>query len=141
MFNREDRSAKAGVRVQFSGVEGHGIPIFRPNEDIIGVVEVLPDKVIECRGVEIQLKWRTEGKGDTDQQVIDFDSVHVTQITPDEPLIYPFQFKAPDMPWSYEGELIRIVWAVEVKIDVEAKLDIFNLMNIQHKAEFSLRPD
>lgn len=128
------------IRIQLQDVKRGGVPIFAPRELVTGVVEIIPDREMSCRGVEIRMGWHTEGKGDRDEMTVDYDNAAVGRIAPDDPFIYPFQFELPDMPWSYEGQLIRIVWAIHVKIDVDAKLDVFNMMDVRTTREFMLRP-
>jgi hypothetical protein len=59
--------------------------------------------------LEVRLFWYTRGKGTTDVGVIDsvrFDS-------PGPRGSRNFQFKLPDAPHSFSGNLISLVWALE----------------------------
>jgi hypothetical protein len=145
MFNRKEKSkdsrgGRANIYVRFQGQEGVEIPKYAPGQQMMGVVNIEVPKVMSVRGVDIELQWETQGKGDRDGETVDRDRVQVSEITPGNPLQHPFAFNAPMLPWTYEGELIRIVWSLRVQIDVDAALDLFNMMDISHDEPFILRP-
>lgn len=131
---------RARIVVRFQGQEGVPVPRYAPGQTLLGVVHVDVARPMNVRGVDIELKWETQGKGDRDTATVDRDRVAVSTITPENPLQHPFAFDAPLLPWTYAGELIQVVWALSVKIDVDAALDVFNLMNISHEEPFILRP-
>ena len=78
----------------------------------------------ELDGAELAILWFTEGKGTTDQ------GIHaVWRFQPEEcPLDWrwPQRFSTiiPRAPWSYEGFLIKIRWAVRLRILLRGKSDL-----------------
>jgi len=82
--------------------------VFRPGEPIAGIAAwELPDAPGR---VEVHLCWHTEGRGTEDASVVEtvsFDSPAPVDAR-------PFRFQAPAGPYSYDGRLIAIRWAVEL---------------------------
>ena len=80
---------------------------FRPGELIEGAIGWnLPE---ELRAIEVRLGWQTRGKGTEDAET-------VNEIKFDDPPAQgarPFQFVAPDQPYSFSGKLISLIWAIE----------------------------
>ncbi len=146
MFNQKKKKnsdgggGRANIYVRFQGQEGVEIPQYAPASTMMGVVNIEVPKHMKVRGVDIELKWETQGKGDRDGETLDRDRIEVSEITPEQPLQHPFAFTVPVAPWSYEGQLIRVLWALRVQIDVDAALDLFNMMDISHEEPFVLRP-
>ncbi len=95
--------------------------VFRPGETIDGVAswEIPAD----IRRMEVCLCWHTEGRGTEDASVVEtigFDN-------PSSVDAQPFQFTAPLGPYSYDGRLIAIRWAVELVakgVDDLARVDL-----------------
>jgi hypothetical protein len=61
-------------------------------------------------GVEVRLFWYTKGKGDQDLSVVDTVVLDAPQATDRR----PFAFRLPTAPPSFRGELVELVWAIEV---------------------------
>ncbi len=62
------------------------------------------------RQIEVHLCWHTEGRGTEDASIVE-------TIGFDAPLpvdAQPFRFVVPEGPYSYDGRLIAIRWAVEL---------------------------
>lgn len=99
-----------------------GQGVFPVGSEVCGEVVIPAVPNARWRGVEIHLKWRTEGRGDTDSGTVGVVS-HPIQPSAG-PARYPFRFMLPqDGPVSYHGQLLRIVWEIEVRIDVEWEFD------------------
>lgn len=94
---------------------------------ISGRATVTTDELIKCRGVDLVLGWRTEGRGDRDQQLILEDRVHAGELYPGT-RVFPFQATLPEGPISYDGHHIKIVWFVGIQIDIAWKRDPKNEM-------------
>lgn len=140
MFNRNQRRASAGISVRFDDYpEGH-IPTLSGGSTLTGAVSISPEQPIKCKDVALKLGWHTEGKGDRDAMTYDTDIIHVTEISAEQPVLYPFRFELPAKPWSYNGEIIQIVWALNVEIDVDSKVDLFGMMDIKQTFVFILQP-
>lgn len=89
---------------------------FAPGETIEGVAgwEVTKDKV---KRATLRLFWRTEGKGTQDTglgEEVAFDTPGVTDAR-------TFRVTAPDGPWSYDGSLVAIVWALDLCVDKDVQ--------------------
>ena len=61
-------------------------------------------------GVEVRLFWYTKGKGDQDLSVVDTVVLDSPQATDRR----PFSFRVPAAPPSFRGDLVELVWAIEV---------------------------
>ncbi|MFO1052928.1 MAG: hypothetical protein U1F36_12000 [Planctomycetota bacterium] len=60
--------------------------------------------------IEVRLFWRTQGKGDTDLEVVDVARIETTDAAGEQ----PFAISAPRRPWSFSGKLISLIWALEI---------------------------
>jgi hypothetical protein len=83
---------------------------FRAGEDIRGRAEWSLDA--PAKSVAVHLCWFTRGKGTTDTEVVQqrtFEPAPTGQGT--------FSFRAPDQPYSFSGQLISLIWAVELVVD------------------------
>lgn len=109
------------IRIRLKGDEG--TLRFAPGDTVSGLVEVFPDEIIRCRGVEISVLWYTEGKGRRDEGIVQSWRYDVPQIGPGQGFNEAFSTTLPSAPWSYAGHFINIVWAVHVKIDIALATD------------------
>ncbi len=128
MFSRKSR---AQFIVEFEGNRTH----YQPGEEVRFSVEIIPEEDISFRSLTVGIAWHTEGKGDRDEDVVDSSITKDGVLTGGVPLSDNFSFKLPDRPWSYAGELINIVWAVKIAIDIPKAKDII------HEEPFSMAPD
>ncbi len=73
------------------------------------------------RGVRLQLHYRTEGRGTPFTEISDegeykadeFGRINTT-----------FELRVPrDGPISYDGSLIRVIWEIEVRVDIKRGFD------------------
>ncbi|HEY5792771.1 MAG TPA: hypothetical protein VIS74_05695 [Chthoniobacterales bacterium] len=65
------------------------------------------------RSAELVLFWRTEGKGDRDSETVfrlEFDQ---PQADDDR----PFALTAPPFPHTFSGQLISLIWELELLLD------------------------
>lgn len=80
---------------------------FLPGELIDGVVAWdLPEST---RSIEVRLFWYTQGKGTEDVEIV----VSLPLIVEGRTTQQSFQFKLPDSPYSFSGQLITLTWAIE----------------------------
>ena len=84
-------------------------PCYRPGETVRGTVNWQLEE--SPRSIEARLLWYTQGKGTTDMQVV--------AVEPSPQLLpagqWRFALKIPPRAVrSYTGQLLSIVWAVEV---------------------------
>lgn len=59
--------------------------------------------------IHVRLFWYTEGKGDRDLSVVEETDLPVSAATGRT----PFRFRIPEGPYSFAGELISLIWAIE----------------------------
>lgn len=64
----------------------------------------------EPKKAEIRLFWYTQGKGDIDIQII--EKIELNQINRCDKT--SFSFKLPNEPYSFNGKLISLIWAIEI---------------------------
>jgi len=81
---------------------------FQPGEAIQGQVSWSLERSPDW--VKVRLFWFTEGKGDRDVGIAD----DVSFDHPPAQYDSEFHFTAPAEPWSYDGTLLSIQWAIEV---------------------------
>ena len=84
---------------------------FRPGETVEGVAGWRLDK--PPKAVELRLFWFTRGKGTEDVGV-------VNQMRFDAPQLEEgrkFSFILPAEPFSFSGQLISVIWALELVVE------------------------
>jgi len=66
----------------------------------------------DFQNATLTLGWRTEGRGNVDQEKFS-QKIKLASLVP-----VPFECAIPPKaPLSYDGELIRIIWEIEVSFD------------------------
>lgn len=81
---------------------------FEPGEELAGNASWGSDKRIDR--LELRLFWFTRGKGIEDAGMA--QTLRFEQPLPQE--TRAFQFQLPDAPYSFSGQLISLVWALEL---------------------------
>lgn len=77
-----------------------------------------------AREIRINLRWRTEGRGDRNSAIVQFLRIPLTQGPPPTATRFPFRFTLPpDGPVSYHGSLIRVLWEIEARVDISWAVD------------------
>ena len=66
----------------------------------------------------ITLLWYTEGKGTEDAEV----HARTTIDHPRTQGSQSFDMRLPDFPWSFSGELISLIWAVEASLEPKGEV-------------------
>lgn len=117
------KSATGGIDIRLRDPEtnlltNRGIGIFNPGDRLAGVVEIQPPQRIQCRKVEVALRWETQGKGSRNFEDVVTAVERVDAIVPEDPLVIPFDWRMPAEPWSYHGHLITIVWKIAVQVEI-----------------------
>jgi hypothetical protein len=69
-----------------------------------------------ARGVELEVGWRTRGRGDTDEKQVHAEQLHGGDVPPGG-LELDFAAPLPAVPWTYRGDVIKIEWWCRVRID------------------------
>lgn len=98
---------------------------FRPGDSIplqVGwALEEAPESVA------VRLFWYTEGKGDQDVGIENEQRFE----TPPAEFLTEAQFTAPHHPYSYDGRVVSILWAVEAVVEPSGETS---------RAEFVISP-
>ena len=81
---------------------------YQPGEIIEGIAGWQLEKPVDK--IEVLLCWKTSGRGTEDTGIA--DSFVFENPQPVDAQI--FQIKAPNGPYSYDGKLIAIRWALEI---------------------------
>jgi hypothetical protein len=89
---------------------------YRPGEPLSGEYWIESLDADQLKAVELSILWYTEGKGDEDMAVHEFQRRDIdegSQIDPSKPEL--FRTVLPNSPLSYDGRMIRIQWCVRVR--------------------------
>jgi hypothetical protein len=87
-------------------------------DKLAGSLSFYPDSQQTVKAAIVSIGWHTEGRGSKDEakvQEMVFDSTHFSGGSG----MVPFQFQIPaEAPVSIDGQLMRVIWLVSVKIDL-----------------------
>jgi hypothetical protein len=90
-----------------------GRTAFHPGEVLAGTADWKLDKPPKPGAtVELRLLWHTEGRGTPDAMLIESATIE----SPAEEDHRSFRFQLPAGPYSFEGRLITLAWALEAAI-------------------------
>jgi hypothetical protein len=82
-----------------------------PGQLLQGTCQWLPEGNEVNKKAHLKIGWRTEGRGNVDRETLYKKDV-VSQDA------MPFQYQIPlKVPYSYDGELLRIIWEVTVEVE------------------------
>lgn len=84
---------------------------FSPGETIAGTASWRLDTRPE--GVELNLVWSTRGKGTQDVEIVQTVPFADPQATDTR----PFTITLPAAPYSFSGQLISLLWTLELNVD------------------------
>lgn len=96
---------------------------FRPGETVNGTIQVRIDKDVRCDGLEVGLRWRTHGRGNTASETIVFETLFQGEWTAGTVFQRPFAFEFPAGPYTYHGNLLNVVWEVYATADIPWAID------------------
>jgi hypothetical protein len=102
-------SAGELLRIDLDG----GRAAYRPGESVGGQVRWRLDRAPAA--AELRLFWHTQGKGDSDQEVVEtvrFDAPRAEERR-------AFQLRLPPGPWSFSGKLVSLLWSLELVVEGE----------------------
>ena len=72
------------------------------------------------RSVSVTLKYKTEGRGSTDK-----GEASSVEVAADSQGYHQFHLTVPDSgPVSFDGDLISVIWEVELKLDLKGRRDL-----------------
>ena len=89
------------------------------------------------RELEVRLFWYTEGRGDQDQEVVASEAVP----SPGASGWVRFDFRLPEGPYSFSGQLISLTWAVELVAEREGLAGRAELVVGPQRREVRLEPE
>ncbi|MCL2744771.1 MAG: hypothetical protein FWE67_13060 [Planctomycetaceae bacterium] len=107
-------SAVPGISIV---LDGRGSRVYFPGETIAGSYWFDDVGADEIQAIEVSILWYTEGKGSTDCGIHQFRRYSVANgdwIDPRRPA--RFKTSLPRSPLSYQGVLIKLRWAVRVRL-------------------------
>lgn len=81
---------------------------FSPGEILAGTASWQLSK--PPREAELRLVWQTRGKGSPDSEIVSTTVFPAPQAADTR----PFKVTLPDAPYSFSGQLITLLWAVEL---------------------------
>jgi hypothetical protein len=117
--------ANADIRITLREGEPMGALLrYDPGGVIQGAVQLTPDGAFNCRGVYLRLQWRTEGRGDRDQEKIAERVLAEGPLAANVSIRHDFNFGLPREPWSYAGHYVSIIWEIAVVVDIPLATDI-----------------
>jgi hypothetical protein len=115
--------ADVDIELTLQGGEvGDGGRRYEPGSTVQGWARLTPEGTVDCRRVVVRLEWHTEGRGDRDQDCA--DEVELVSGPLSAPLDQSFTLTVPQMPWTYAGNYIDIIWRVLVVVDIPLAFDI-----------------
>ncbi|MCZ7648656.1 MAG: hypothetical protein M5U26_25925 [Planctomycetota bacterium] len=91
------------------------VRVRHPGEALRGGWRYNSEEPLEVKRAEVRVFWFTEGKGDCDSGVHG-SQASVEDGTLDAGRAFPFEVALPDEPWTYDGRLVKIRWAVRVNV-------------------------
>lgn len=94
------------------GLEG-GRTAYRPGEEVAGAVAWSLEDGAPPESAEVRLVWFTRGKGEPDSDVADSESLPWPAALDRR----DFRLRLPKGPYSFEGKLVTLTWAVEVVVE------------------------
>lgn len=111
------------VRIEFDRKD----PVYEPGERIEGVVHVHASKAMQCNGLKLSVRWRSEGDDIAEESgLLDASQVEVEQVRhiPEGHVPYRFAVNAPAGPFSYRGKRFSFGWRLEVQVDIPWAIDL-----------------
>lgn len=86
-----------------------GRDFYSPGEEVAGTVRWrLPEP--PRSGLEVRLFWSTRGRGDRDFAVVASEAIEAAAAHGEQ----RFRFQLPAGPYSFSGQLVSLLWAVEL---------------------------
>lgn len=99
--------------------------VYRPGETLSGRYWIDSLDPQQIKAIEASVLWHTRGKGDEDMAVHDFWRRDLDDDSQFD-LSRPEQFSTtlPNTPLSYEGQIIKLLWSVRVRILLHRGKDV-----------------
>jgi SpoOM protein len=98
-------------------------------ELVTGTVSVLCEKDVNCKGLVVQTRWSTHGRGNVDSATVDESIAFQGEWQAGQEYRYPFKLKAAEWPPTYYGTFVnvshtvdaraKLAWAIDPKASAE----------------------
>jgi hypothetical protein len=91
--------------------------VFRPGDTLTGGFALRPEEDDPVRTAELSVLWYTREPGTVDRGVCHFEEF--TVVDGDHQSLYrdrSFRTQLPDGPFSYDGEVVKVHWAVRLRL-------------------------
>lgn len=105
---------------------------YQPGDTLSGEYRMLGVRRDRLRAVEVSILWHTDGKGDQDLSIHDFQRLSVENgdwIDPSQP--GRFSATLPASPLSYNGPIIKLAWYVRVRVFLSGDEEIVGQRKFQ----------
>ncbi|NDJ54776.1 MAG: hypothetical protein GYB68_17035 [Chloroflexi bacterium] len=100
-----------------STIRIEGASQMTPGSQQVVKVSLVADSAVEAKEVRFELVWYTEGKGDREEAVVGWKTLHQGNLSAGQSLSDELTITIPASPWSYDGHVVSIAWAMRVIID------------------------
>lgn len=95
-----------------------------PGQSLSGNVSWVSEKHVTPRKVSLIFGWHTEGRGSTAKDDVITCEHECGPVSEGQTVDIPFEVVIPeDVPVSYDGELIRLIWSLKVQVDLPWAFD------------------
>jgi hypothetical protein len=114
---------------------------YRPGERLSGDYWIESVATDQLKALELSVLWYTEGKGDEDMAVHEFqrhDADEGQVIDTSQPR--RFETVLPNSPLSYEGQIIKIRWCVRVRAFLQRGKELIGQRTFQLGDVPTIRP-
>lgn len=92
--------------------------------DVIrGVVTVMPNATCKCNELNIELGWRTHGRGNRSGESPVGRVLFRGEWNARLEVSYPFELTVPDGPHSYHGHYLNVDWFLRARADIPWAID------------------
>ena len=131
----------AGVTWNIRGTRGTGEagePVFWAGDRVAGSVSLWPEHDLGCRGIDLQLCYRTGGRGSPESIEVITERIWTGPVTQGQSVESRFDLLLPpDGPVSYQGKLFHLEWLVRLRLDIPLWKDPADLFPITVRPRYS----
>jgi hypothetical protein len=96
----------------------------RGGATIRGVVRVCAHEAVRCRGVRLEQRWETHGRGNKHRERLQTVTLYEGALPLGQVMELPFELVVPPLPLTYHGHYINIDHYLEARVDVPLWFDV-----------------
>lgn len=111
--------AKCNLRVELTDPDR----VYQPGDKVTGVIRVDVDADVNCKGLEIQSGWKTNGKGNVSSGKADSITPFTGMWKTGDQEAYPFELPVADWPPTYHGTYLNIEHAIDARAKIAWAFD------------------